>query len=399
MKCLWVMAWLSGAALGACSSGCSADNGELFGEVLVLQSPDSVQPSAGSDPPGQGPPLPDRPPAPGSPEGMSGSLPLDEEVPVTVRGDPPGDAGVPRDPDPEGPAIVAVAPADGAVAVPSDTQLVIRFSEPMDQQSTEAAYQSEQLPSSSVSFAWNEDLTELTITPGAPLEYSRASTPELAQARHINYFFSASARAASGVSLARPYEFSFSLLREVAFSVSAVLDREATGNYRSNDSYGGGACAEDEVNMCVGDSRVGGSSEQYKGFISFDLAPLPEATSIVQLRAALALEMTDVSGNPFAGLGSLLVEHVRFDAIGLAAFEAEPLGAAGTIASEGGTGTLLGADVSTAVAALWAQGADAGTARAQFRLSFERATDADNTSDVIISSVATQRLDVSYLIP
>ena len=51
----------------------------------------------------------------------------------------------------------------------NDVRIVVTFSAPMDREQTEAAYQSEGVPSSDVTFTWNAESTQLTITPDAPL--------------------------------------------------------------------------------------------------------------------------------------------------------------------------------------------------------------------------------------
>jgi hypothetical protein len=144
--------------------------------------------------------------------------------------------------------------------------------------------------------------------------------------------------------------------------------------------------------MCVGDVRVGNANAQYKGFISFELAELPEAAQSVS--AELTLEITGMSGNPFGNLGGLVLEHASFDAIGSEAFSAQALDEMGLIANAGGTGTIVSADVAIAFMADRSE-----RAMTQYRLSFEDNTDGDNTSDAIVSAWDTQTIDISYLIP
>jgi hypothetical protein len=382
-----------------CVSACS-NNGALFDDVPVLTSDTGDEPAQPSPPaaaaedPGL-PPLPESSPGRGELDGVD--LPFNGQVPLPVT---PGSDSAPSPPGsqaPEGPVIVSVSPADGALGVSGDASIVIRFSEPMDREDTEAAYQSESVPSGSVSFAWSEDDTELTITSLEPLAYDVGEDPSSVQARRVSYFISASARSAGGRQLSQPYEYSFFLLRQVVFTAFAVEDRELSGNFRSNDTYGAGSCAFDEDSMCVGDVRVDGESEQYRGFISFELPAVPGVP--LELRADLGLEIASTSGNPFAGLGELLLEQVRFDAIGLEAFSAEPLSSLGGIAGAGGT--FISADVTAAVLSDLTsdETPEAGARLSQFRLRFEDATDGDRTSDAIVSAVDTIALDVTYLLP
>jgi hypothetical protein len=381
-----------GAALvlGLLSFACGADNQELF-PALVLSpvSGDSGR-SEGSKEPG----LPEStPPAasPGDadPEVPEIDLPLDGSLTVPVRPRPDTDPEAPAAPD--GPVILSVSPENGESGVTNDTRIVITFSEPMDRASTQAAYQSESMPSGSVSFEWSEGDTVLGIVPIEPLAYGSGADPALVAARRVAYFLSASATSQEGTPLSRPYEFSYSLLRQVVVSIFAVQNRDLSGSFRSNDTYGAGDCARDDVNMCVGDVRVQRENEQSRGFMSFELSDLPAGAT--EVRAELTLEITGVSGNPFGNLGGLVLEHLRFDAIGADAFAAGPLEELGLIASDGGEGSLIGANVSSAVLA------DGAGALNQYRLRFEDATDGDNTSDAILSAWDTQRLDVSYLLP
>jgi hypothetical protein len=317
-------------------------------------------------------------------------LPLVGNVPGRPPLTPMPEPEVPE--APAGPAIVSVTPDDGAVGVAGDANIVVRFSAPMDQQATEAAYQSESLPSDSVTFIWNDDSTELTVVPDLPLEYSTGSAPDDVEARRVTFFVSASATDVDGVRLGQPYEFSFSLFRQVNFTLFAIQDRDLSGSFLSNDTYGDGQCARGQINMCVGDTRVGRANEQYRGFISFEAVSVPEEA--VDVSAVLSLEITGSSGNPFGGLGGLILEHASFDEIGSDAFSADALDEMGAIAEDRGAGSIVSADVSSAVIA---DGLDRDVT--QYRLRFEDATDADGTSDTLRSAWDTQTIDVSYLIP
>jgi Bacterial Ig-like domain len=381
-------------------SACSANNGTLFNE------PSEPDPSAA------GPPRVEEEmtaaPAPVAPApapvdaAMSSDLDLVEAglmfgaiVPGRVEPEPTTSAQEPEPAAaPEGPSIISVSPEDGAIGIASDANIVIRFSEPMDREATEAAYQSENVPSDSVSFLWNEASTELTVVPDAPLEYATGSDPGLVEARRVNFFVSSSAADAEGRHLAEPFESSFSLLRQIELSLFAVQDRDLSGSFRSNDTYGSAQCARAQINLCVGDSRVDGQNEQYKGFISFELvdvpAPLPD--EIQDLSAVLSMQITAVSGNP-GGLGNLVLEHASFDVIGAEAFAAPALDELARI-DVGGAGSTLRADVSTA---FMADRLERGLT--QYRLHFEDDTDGDTTSDTLLSAWDTQTIDVSYLLP
>jgi hypothetical protein len=390
------------------SLGCGSDTGTLFDEVALPAQgapPDVPEPEMAA-------PNPDPEAMPVQPSTMSPNgeqpdpeLPLSEgpmegEVtPPDTVGEPPvmTDPPDPPEPSPILPTIVAVSPENGATAVESDAEIVVQFNVPMNRELTEAAYQSEGIPSSSVTFSWNDESTELTITPIDPLEYASGPDPDNVVARRLSFFISASAEDAQGNQLAAPEESSFSLLRQIDLTLFAMQNRDLTGNWRSNGTYGAAQCARNQTNVCVGDVRVNGQNEQYRGFITFDLSSLPESMARVSA-AQLTLQITATSSNPFNSLGALFLEHARFDAIGPDAFEADALAGLGRIAMAGGAGTTLSANVLSALEVDVANRAGDGGVT-QYRLRFEGFTDNDNNSDVILSAWNTHSLELSYLIP
>ncbi len=387
---------LCGAAISLAFLACGDGTGPLFAEVAPVEG---VDPGV-TEPEGNVPPddmSPATSPLPEDSEQPNDDLPLTGGSPLPPPPDPPAVIDEPPPPpeeeDPNVPRIVAVSPEDGATAVVSDTPLVITFSTPMNQEATQAAYQSEGIPSSGVTFSWNEDGTELTVTPNQPLEYATGTDPNTVQARRYSFFISASAEDLAGNQLASPEEFSFSVLRQINGTFFAVRNRDLTGSWRSNDTYGAGDCARNEINMCVGDTRVGGTSEQYKGFITFDLSSLPSTMASVS-EAQLNLQITGTSGNPFGGLGGLFLEHADFQVIGSDAFDAEPLSELGRIATNGNAGTMLSVNVLSAV-----ETDVTNRVMTQYRLRFQAETDNDITSDAILSAWDTQSLDLAYLVP
>jgi hypothetical protein len=414
MKSYPVVRSLSRLAAGLCLAACS-NNGALFEEGSANTGSSGTD-SAGMDSAAMGDEA-DNPPSDQSPGDGSSEMPPsaalpgeappseqpnDDDLPLTggfpmppISGtpDPPPETmEEPPVPEPEGPVVVSVSPADGAVGIDNGQNIVITFSVPMDREATEGAYQSESVPSSSVSFVWNDAGTELTIVPDAPLAYPVGDDPTQVPSRRVSFFISSSAADLEGRGLSAPFESSFSLLRRVELTLFALQDRNLSGSFRSNDTYGAGQCARAQINMCVGDVRVGNANAQYKGFISFELAELPEAAQSVS--AELTLQITGTSGNPFGGLGGLVLEHASFDVIGAEAFSAQALEEMGLIANAGGAGTVVSADVASAFMADRSE-----RSMTQYRLSFEDNTDGDNTSDAIVSAWDTQTIDVSYLIP
>jgi hypothetical protein len=103
--------------------------------------------------------------------------------------------------DPTPPTIASVSPLDGATGVGPSSNVVIRFSEPMDRQATEAAFRltKDGIPVSG-SFSWNAAGTELTFDPSA----------SLASGSHIASV-STSATDEAGNALTEPMTWSFAV--------------------------------------------------------------------------------------------------------------------------------------------------------------------------------------------
>jgi hypothetical protein len=342
-------------------------------------------------------------------EPPNAEMPLDGETPVDEGDDDEDDEDPdmenpmeepPPEPEPTGPTIIEVFPEHGATGVDGETPIVITFSEPMNQAATEAAYQSEAIPSAGVSFAWNEDGTELTITPDEPLAYASGPDPDSVEALRYSFFISSSAEDLEGESLGDTAEFSFTVLREIEGIFSAVQDRDLTGNWRSDGTYGGpnanSNCSKDATqNMCVGDAT---DNDGWRGFTTFDLSALPE--SMARLTGAtLSFQVTSGDGTPFGNgnnaLGQLMVDRVSFEEIGVPAFTAPATGVVGPITQPGiAVGSVLSMNVLSAVEA----DAEAGSLT-QFRLRFERGTDGRGDADVIRSDWDSHTLAVNYLIP
>jgi len=413
MKSYPVAISLYSAACSLILAACGSNNGPLFEEVEAPT--DMMMPDDGNPPDTEPPPGDDGMPDDAedtSSEPPNDEMPLDGETPVDEGDDevdgeeddppdmePPVEEP-PPEPEPTGPTIIEVFPENGATGVDGETPIIITFSEPMNQAATEAAYQSEGIPSTGVSFAWNEDGTELTITPDEPLVYDSGPDPASVQALRYSFFISSSAEDLEGESLGDAAEFSFTVLREIEGIFSAVQDRDLTGNWRSDGTYGGpnanSNCSKDTTqNMCVGDAT---DNDGWRGFTTFDLSVLPE--SMARLTGAtLSFQVTSGDGTPFGNgnnaLGQLMVDRVSFDAIGVPAFTAPTTGVVGPITQPGvAVGSVLSLNVLSAVTA----DAEAG-GLAQFRLRFERSTDNRLDADVIRSDWDTHTLAVNYLIP
>ncbi|HVZ35739.1 MAG TPA: Ig-like domain-containing protein [Polyangiaceae bacterium] len=326
-------------------------------------------------------PLPDA----GSPGGEAPSRAGEPPAP-TPANPAAADAGPPEE---SGPRVSTSIPADGATGVRRDTSLSIAFTAPMDRASVEAAFSSDTLPAA-LEFHWDAAGTLLNIVLGAPLAYAAGSDPSQLPAQRYDYRLSSTAHDLLGTPLPET-RVSFWTLREISVALSAQSDPALTGNWRSDGIYGTDTCAQSGPSMCLGDSSFGPNAS-YRGFASFDLSALP--SSLLEIsQAQLELQVTSILGTPFAGLGQLTFEHVRFTSIGPDAFSAPALASLGGVSS-----AVIGSSPQrSALDALRSDLASAGLS--QYRFRFQSASDGDAATDLVFSSRASVRLRVSYLIP
>jgi hypothetical protein len=273
------------------------------------------------------------------------------------------------------------------MGVLSDAVVTLTFSEAMDTRSVEQAYSSYDLPASAVSFRWSDGDTVLHITPNEPLTRATGASAATTFATLYAFELGSSALDQDGSPLPA-FSSGFSVVREITQTLDPILDRGLTGNYREDDSYGTGECEEQDTAVCVGDSSSGNSA--YRGFLSFDLSAIPSA-ALDATAASLSLLITSEVGGPFTTLGSLGVERVSFDSIGLTVFSASPLGALEPVTNQDDE---LSADVLAAVRTDFP-----GRARSQFRVRFSTASDLDGSADFIASEWTTVELQITYLIP
>src|SRR5690606_30650250 len=199
------------------------------------------------------------------------------------------------------PAVVMTSPTDGEAGVHEDAVLVITFSEPMNKVSVQQAYQSADIPAAGVTFSWNANGDELTITPNDPLAYAEGTDPD--DTDPIEYTFSLTnvAESQAGVPLDEEVSVSFTTLRRI----TQILERDAdlSGNISDLDGPVG--------STFIGD-RPNGDAVRYA--VTFDLtalAPTVETVETAQLRAS----WNSQSGDPWAGLGGGTVfEHITYEA-------------------------------------------------------------------------------------
>ncbi|MBX7083215.1 MAG: Ig-like domain-containing protein [Nannocystaceae bacterium] len=281
------------------------------------------------------------------------------------------------------PAVVETTPADGAVGVFADTSLVVRFSEAMDADSVLAAYQSDDVPVDAVTVTWNDTADEVSFTPIAPLQYATGDDPDAFGPLSYAFTIDATATSAQGVPLEAPVTVTFSTLRRV--SQSFATDDTRTGALGSDGQL--------PANTFLGDTNTD-TIRRYA--VSFDLTTL--VPDVAQIESAqFHASWSGQSGDPWAALGGgTVMQHVSFDELTAAAYDAEAIG--DPILLFGGAGdTEVSRDVAEPLQAVLDDLDGFGT-RLQLRARWLVESDDDNAYDGV-SLVAGMTLDTTVLAP
>ncbi len=318
-------------------------------------------------------------------------------------------------PDTTPPTIVSVSPANNATGVLKDTNIVITFSERMNQAATQAAYQSSSngIRPADVTFSWNTEGTVLTINPNVDLDYATGTSTSVV-ALTFTFNLTNTATDIAGNQLA-PASFSFKTMRDITQTLNAVSG--ISGWVRSdgvvNDQ---GQCA----GLCVGDSGTAANAT-YRGFLTFDLSVLASTLDAANiLSATLRAYQFGTQGTPYADLqdctssfpiicSDLLAQHVNYGpTLQDSDYDTNTLrglAIAGCSIFTGcpSTNGYKEANALDAVIEDWTNRAARGN-RSQYRLRFARNTDADGSVDIAVFSNAgvasnQNQLVVRYLVP
>ena len=308
------------------------------------------------------------------------------------------------------PTVVSVSPANAATGVRADAKIIVTFSQPMDQAATQAAYQSSDLPASSVGFTWDASSTVLTIKPNAALEYAKGITFTTAATAYA-LTLTGTAKDKTGIALV-PLTSAFTTLRVI--TTTLVSDDTRNGTVESDSSVTTGKYSF----VVVGDSNKNVGA---RGFFSFDLSSVAGNRPGSDLsRATLKLFKSYNEGDPYQNLApscdpnvqcdqyaSMNLDHVDYGpSLGGNDFYTPTLAALGVIDTlYVNFKTYTRADVLAAVRDDLAN-RDIRENRSQYRLSFPMLTDGNDKTDLVYfhyespSATATRPLLVlEYLIP
>lgn len=284
----------------------------------------------------------------------------------------------------EGPHVVSTTPISGAAGVAEDAVFVFVFSEAMDTQATEAAYHSEDLPASEVDFLWNDAGDHLTVIPNDPLPYAEGD--ELVEALAFGMRITTDATNTEGEPLAEEATLDFTTLRRIV--VNPPLVASTSGRVNSAGSPMAGS-------FVLGD---GASNNGFSSFVTFSLDALPNTVTVESARLLGAESI--IIGTPDDDLGTLVAQHVYFEALDADAYAAELLATVPSqvnMARTAGELTFFrGADV-TAFVQSDVDNRDERGDMTRARLRFSTATDSQNDADQVQLVADQVTLRVTYL--
>lgn len=287
----------------------------------------------------------------------------------------------------DAPTILEVLPEDGAIGVAAGDPILVLFSEPMDKASTQAAYQSADIPAGSVTFSWNDAGDALTITPNDPLDYAEGTSAATTDALSYAFTISSAGESEGGVSLEDDTEVSFSTLRRL--SLSYTQDTNLSGRIRD---LGGATLLAGSYSL--GDNTI---NDTGRGFVTFDVSSLPEGPVTVE-DGNLHARFSTVQGNPFIDLGAVVYQHVSYETFNDALFDAEALGTASGLFA-----TINDDEVDrdvTDIAAAAVEDPDTFGERVQFRFRWVFSeTDNDGQTDGVTMVAGDLGLDLQVLVP
>ncbi len=312
-------------------------------------------------------------------------------------------------PDTTAPTIVSVSPSSGAAGVAKDANIVVTFSEAMNQASAQAAFQSADLGASTIT--WNAGGTVMTVNPNADLTYT-------ASGKAYSFQVTTTATDLAGNPLSNPSSVTFTTFKQL----TANLPIKATTVGEISNTFGVNSVAAD---ILVGDQN---NNTSRRGFVGFDISSLPAGLSpdnVLSARLRMFVN-SPIQGTPFTDLfpscsgllcalqgKSVVLEHVAYgNTITGSAYNITPLSAdVRGLTDETPCATLICLFVGTSTGwnasdiSAWLK--DDLTNRAargnlsEVRLKFPIDTNGDNSADYIAVNNAANKaqLIVTYLMP
>ena len=230
----------------------------------------------------------------------------------------PGGGTKPPEKDTSRPTIVSLKPAPNSRGVLDSATMEIEFSEEMDQQSAQAAFQeladSKNTPFGSLTFNWSNDGKTMFVKPVNGLKYSDND-----EANQYAYRITTTAKDLAGNKLdtgqgAGPSTFFFTF----ATHYKTIRSDAALDGYIISS----GGVRAISASIIVGDTNMDYGE---RGFLSFDLNSLPAGTLRIE-DARVAIYPYQKMGNPNT-LGQLRVVSVNYgDSLDMQDFDAAGIG-------------------------------------------------------------------------
>lgn len=284
------------------------------------------------------------------------------------------------------PTVVSVFPADGATGVRGEVELLIEFSEPMDQNATEDAYASASagLGPTDVGFSWNAAGTILTVTPAAPLAYAQGTDPSATAALEYVFALGAGATDLAGNALAA-VDYGFATLRHITTRLA--------GDPAQDGDVSGGVVFNGSIDFSVGANTMG-----FAGFVMDGLPAELDSANVIAARLLLNGEF------PCSVLPNQIgVEHVVYGATIISgAVTTEALRSPGFMTPAPEADCWNAVDVQAAVADDWTNRAVRG-GRSQYRLTCAACMQVFFASEVSETTGDAREkgpvLEVGYLVP
>jgi hypothetical protein len=312
------------------------------------------------------------------------------------------------------PTIASSTPSgDG---IDNGVNIVVTFSEAMNQAATVAAYVgNDEISKANSTFLWDTDGKVLTINPKTGLTY--AVVNDLAGAAKVySYSFGPGATDLAGNALDSDGQAvrSFKTKRNITQSIDASAPLSGSVVYSTGNKYATDIHVGDTDTTVIADSGSGTieANSIWKGFAGFDLTSIPAAVIAdpnTLISAVVELHQITATGTPYSTLGTVQLEHITFAGADLtdattrnAAYTATALANLGVFSSTAAVGgqsqsaSLAVRDDLTNLAAR--------QTRSTYRLVFTTPTDNDGVADhanfdPVGTADTNPKLVLNYIIP
>lgn len=202
------------------------------------------------------------------------------------------------------PRVLAITPANGTVNVRVTEPIVVTFSEPMNTDSGNVAYDPEEIPTEPWETSWSPDGTTLTID--AKLTYPTSGDPNNVPNKVHRFTITENAQDLAGNPLDTPAAGEFTLARQVVQELPIIFNAPNCGNVNVADGAG------EFTFIGCGEGGSTGTVARM-GYATFDITAVPD--NILEWQSArIAASIRGITGDP-GKYGDVVAEHIFFDTI------------------------------------------------------------------------------------